>query len=92
MIRRTVKTGVVLLVAALLLLPFGDCAAVAANLNPEGINPHKDAPRKRITQEQKQAAADARKNRALVAGKKKAKKAMHHRETSGEKSRPNNEK
>jgi hypothetical protein len=35
----------------------------AETLNPEGINPHADAPRKKITQKQKQAAADAMKKK-----------------------------
>ena len=30
-------------------------------LNPEGVNPHAEAPRKKISQKKKQAAADARK-------------------------------
>ena len=37
--------------------------AGAETLNPESINPHADAPRKKITQKQKQAAAEAMKKR-----------------------------
>lgn len=47
--------------------------AVAETLNPEGINPHADAPRKRITQKQKQAAAEAmKKKKAEIAARKAA--------------------
>jgi hypothetical protein len=44
----------------------------AETLNPEGINPHTEAPRKRITQEQKQAAADAMKKRKAEIEAKRA--------------------
>ena len=46
--------------------------AAAETLNPEGVNPHVGAPRKKITQEQKQAAAEARKKKkAEIEAKKK---------------------
>jgi len=41
-------------------------------LNPEGINPHAEAPRKRISQKQKQAAADARKKKQAEKAARKA--------------------
>lgn len=48
-------------------------AAAAETLNPEGVNPHVGAPRKKITEEQKQAAAEARKKKkAEIEAKKKA--------------------
>jgi hypothetical protein len=47
--------------------------AQAETLNPEGINPHADAPRKRITQEQKLAAAEAmKKKKAEIEARKAA--------------------
>lgn len=46
--------------------------ANAETLNPEGINPHANAPRKRITQEQKQAAAEAMKKRKAEIEARKA--------------------
>jgi hypothetical protein len=55
---------------ALLILLSG--GAAAETLNPEGVNPHVGAPRKKITQEQKQAAAEARKKKkAEIEAKKK---------------------
>jgi hypothetical protein len=33
------------------------------SLNPEGVNPHQSSPRKKITQEQKNAAAEAKKKK-----------------------------
>ncbi len=45
----------------------------AETLNPEGVNPHADAPRKKITQKQKQAAAEAMKQKkAEIAARKAA--------------------
>lgn len=44
-------------------LTFSYVPAGAETLNPEGINPHAGAPRKKITQEQKLAAAQAMKKR-----------------------------
>lgn len=46
--------------------------ANAENLNPEGINPHADAPRKRITQKQRLAAAEAMKKRKAEIEARKA--------------------
>lgn len=47
--------------------------ANAETLNPEGVNPHAEAPRKRITQKQKQAAADAmKKKKAEIEARKAA--------------------
>ena len=46
--------------------------ANAETLNPEGINPHADAPRKKITQKQKQAAAEAMKKRKAEIEARKA--------------------
>lgn len=46
--------------------------AAAETLNPEGVNPHAAAPKKRITQEQKKAAADARKKKAAEIEARKA--------------------
>jgi hypothetical protein len=47
-------------------------AAFSENLNPEGVNPHVDAPRKRISQEQKKAAAEARKKKKAEIDARKA--------------------
>lgn len=45
----------------------------AETLNPEGINPHAESPRKRITQEQKLAAAEAmKKKKAEIEAQKAA--------------------
>lgn len=46
--------------------------ANAETLNPEGINPHADAPRKRITQKQRLAAAEAMKKRKAEIEARKA--------------------
>ncbi|OGU17686.1 MAG: hypothetical protein A2076_06255 [Geobacteraceae bacterium GWC2_53_11] len=46
--------------------------ASAETLNPEGINPHADAPRKRITQKQRLAAAEAMKKRKAEIEARKA--------------------
>ncbi|HXE98615.1 MAG TPA: hypothetical protein VN642_19590 [Dongiaceae bacterium] len=48
--------------------------ADAETLNPEGINPHADAPRKRITQGQRLAAAEAMKKRKTEIEARKAAK------------------
>jgi len=49
--------------------------ALAETLNPEGVNPHANAPRKRITLEQRQASAAARKQKkAEIESRKKVKK------------------
>jgi hypothetical protein len=73
---RGVSTSILLFVMALLLtLP------VAALARQEGPNPHKIAPKKRITNEMKQEAADARKGISPEARKaakaNKAKKVKH---------------
>lgn len=49
----------------------------AETLNPEGINPHADAPRKRITQKQKLAAAEAMKKKKAEIEARKATNAHH---------------
>jgi hypothetical protein len=65
---RTVFGG--LTAFALIILLSG--GAAAETLNPEGVNPHVGAPKKKITQEQKQAAADARKKKkAEIEARKK---------------------
>lgn len=46
--------------------------ANAETLNPEGVNPHADAPRKRITQKQRLAAAEAMKKRKAEIEARKA--------------------
>jgi hypothetical protein len=51
------------LVACAMMLAFSGSMVLAEGLNPEGINPHAEAPRKRITLEQKKAAAEARKKK-----------------------------
>lgn len=54
----------------------GAVLASAETLNPEGVNPHQVAPRKRITQEQKKAAWEARKKKkAEIEARKAAQKA-----------------
>jgi hypothetical protein len=48
---------------------------MAENLNPGGVNPHQSVPRKRITQEQKKAAAAAQKlKKAEIDKRKRSKK------------------
>lgn len=51
---------------------FSYVPANAETLNPEGINPHADAPRKRITQKQRLAAAEAMKKRKAEIEARKA--------------------
>jgi hypothetical protein len=46
--------------------------AKAETLNPEGVNPHAEAPRKKISHEQKQAAAAAMKKRKAEIEARKA--------------------
>lgn len=66
------RIGIVLL-SVCLFLSFSGEGAVAETLNPEGVNPHAEAPRKRITPEQKKAAAEARKKKkAEIAARKAA--------------------
>lgn len=68
------------------LLVFGAGLSCAETLNPEGVNPHAVAPRKRITDEQKKAAWEAKKRKkaeiearkaAQQAGKPAAIKGLH---------------
>ena len=44
----------------------------AETLNPDEVNPHQNAPRKKITIEQKKAAAEARKKKQKEMNDKKA--------------------
>jgi hypothetical protein len=83
---RIKRTAGAILATLTLLLPLSEGLIVAApassdpeavnsrreTLNPEGINPHAGAPRKRITQEQKKAAADARKKKQAEKAAQKA--------------------
>lgn len=62
MIRNIFRRGH-LVTAAALLFSLWSTAAFAETLNPEGVNPHEQAPKKRITLEQKKAAAEARKKK-----------------------------
>lgn len=65
--------GVTLLAATFAL---GTTLTAAESLNPEGVNPHQVAPRKKITPEQKQAAWEARKKKkAEIEARKAAEKA-----------------
>lgn len=60
-------------IAVALCFSLSSTYAVAETLNPEGVNPHVDAPRKRITQKQKQAAAEAmKKKKAEIEARKAA--------------------
>jgi len=65
--------------AVTLLATLFACAVVQASaesLNPEGVNPHQVAPRKKITQEQKNAAWEAKKKKkAEIEARKAAQKA-----------------
>lgn len=76
-------TGVIIATLSLLLLFMeGGIAAAPTEaatvnaqgetLNPERINPHAEAPRKRISQEKKKAAADARKKKQAEKAARKA--------------------
>lgn len=74
MINTIVKSGVMYITLTFLLSIAGN-SAMAETLNPEGTNPHANAPRKRITLEQKQAAAAAqKKKKAEIAARNKTKK------------------
>ncbi|SJZ89335.1 hypothetical protein SAMN02745119_01941 [Trichlorobacter thiogenes] len=72
---RGVSTSILLFLMVLLTLP------VAALARQDGPNPHKSAPKKRITDEMRQEAADARKGVSPEARKaakaSKAKKVKH---------------
>ena len=78
MIRNHCRTGFVGLAVALLLsLSVGSLCA--ETLNPDAVNPHAAAPRKRITLEQKKAAAEARKaKKAEIAARKSARGTARH--------------
>lgn len=70
MSKNTLKV-LVCMMAAALLLPLSEGTIYAELLNPDGINPHAEAPRKRISVERKIAAAEARKKKqAEIAAKK----------------------
>jgi hypothetical protein len=75
MIRKLCRTGFGSLTVALLIsLSTGNLCA--ENLNPEAVNPHAAAPRKRISLEQKKAAAEARKTKqSEIAARKAARRA-----------------
>jgi hypothetical protein len=74
MIRKLYRTGFAGLAVALL-ISLSAGSLCAETLNPEGVNPHAAAPRKRITLEQKKAAAEARKaKQAEIAARKAGRK------------------
>lgn len=62
-------SGLTMLAVGILLVTVD---AKAETLNPEGVNPHAEAPRKKISQEQKQAAAAAMKKRKAEIEARKA--------------------
>lgn len=65
----------VLVLGSALFLSAG--ATGAETLNPGNVNPHAEAPRKRIGVEQKKAAADARKKKkAEISARKAADKGL----------------
>jgi len=70
MVRNALKALAVMIAAALSLTLSGGLA-LAESLNPEGINPHAEAPRQKISVERKLAAAEARKKKQaeIAAGK-----------------------
>ncbi|GAM10064.1 hypothetical protein OR1_02351 [Geobacter sp. OR-1] len=66
------RRGYILTISLLgLLFMFPAEAIFAETLNPDNVNPHAAAPRKRITIEQKKAAADAMKKKKAEIGAKK---------------------
>lgn len=72
---RTIRKSVITSIALASLLSMAGHTALAETLNPEGVNPHANAPRKRITLEQRQASAAARKQKkAEIESRKKVKK------------------
>lgn len=64
--------------------------AAAETLNPEGINPHVDAPRKKITQKQKLAAAEAMKKKKAEIEARKAAEAVRNGSSSIQNTQPPN--
>jgi hypothetical protein len=62
----------ILFLSFTLMLVFSGGGAFAETLNPEGVNPHAQAPKKRITLEQKKAAAEARKKKKAEISARKA--------------------
>lgn len=60
---KTMPVAFVGCLAVTLLISLSSMTFGAQTLNPDGINPHAESPRKKITQAQKQAAADAMKKR-----------------------------
>lgn len=69
-----VKVAITGILAAMLVA--GGQVSLAETLNPEGVNPHAAAPRKRITEEQKKAAWEAKKKKkAEIEARKAARKA-----------------
>jgi hypothetical protein len=69
MIIRMGKSG---LIALALFIALSSGITGAESLNPEEINPHANAPRKRITLKQKEAAAKARKEKQKEINARKA--------------------
>ncbi len=69
MINRMGKSG---LIALALFIALSSGITVAESLNPEEVNPHANAPRKRITLKQKEAAAKARKEKQKEINARKA--------------------
>jgi hypothetical protein len=69
MTNRVGKSG---LIALTLFTALSSGITVAESLNPEGVNPHANAPRKRITLQQKEAAANARKKKQKEINARKA--------------------
>ena len=57
-------------------------ALYAESLNPEGINPHVEAPRKKISEEQKKAAWEARKKKQAEIEALKAQQDLKNKEKS----------
>jgi hypothetical protein len=69
--RNLFKTTTIFL-ALLLLPPLTTSIAFAEGLNPQSVNPHAEAPRKRISKEQQKAAMDARKKKQSEIAARKA--------------------
>jgi hypothetical protein len=69
MINRMSKS---VLIALALFVALSSGITFAESLNPEGVNPHANAPRKRITLKQKEAAAKARKEKQKEINARKA--------------------
>jgi hypothetical protein len=68
----TNRTGKSVLIALALFIALSSGITFAESLNPEGVNPHANAPRKRITLKQKEAAANARKEKQKEINARKA--------------------